>query len=269
MGLASATALITSLIPMSVKAKAKAAMVASMIGVSYFTSFFEVFEEKSRNGWRWRKAVEGELQDDVTKQLTEDIFDKDAGDLSDMYDYAYDPEIDEYPPRPKYVDEMDGSGDPTLAAGGGDIDEPEAQKDYTAWKEWRKILAVLPWRTLLLRLPGSAARRECTSTSSPNGSIAPTSETFSRPTSGAANLFASSRTIRSSRASRAPWASEDKRPFWFELFGTGVWEEKTTASRRLAREFGAYRKSMHKMDEKVQLRPCDGADKGGPGAKDF
>lgn len=41
----------------------------------------------------------------------------------------------------------------------------------------------------------------------------------------------------------------------------GIWEEKITASRKAARAFGSYRKTMWKIDKEVQLQPCDGADK--------
>lgn len=266
-GLAGATALITSLIPIAAKAKAKAAMVASMTGVSYFTSFFEVFEEKSKNGWRWRKAVEGELPDDVTKQLSEDIFDKDAGELSDMYDYAYDPEIDEYPPLPKYVDEVDGSDDPTLAAGGGDIDEPDEQKNYSAWKEWRKDSRRPPVEDAAPETPWVGSKEGMYVSKFPKWLNSAYERNVLKANQWRGKPLRYIKDYQEFEAIEGPVGFRDKRPFWFQLFGTGVWEEKTTASRRLAREFGAYRKSMFKVDDKVQLQPCDGADKGGPGVK--
>ena len=57
-----------------------------------------------------------------------------------------------------------------------------------------------------------------------------------------------------------PFGFRDKRPQWLQIFGTGVWEEKITASRRAARAFGSYRKTMWKLDKQVVLRPCDGVE---------
>ena len=58
-----------------------------------------------------------------------------------------------------------------------------------------------------------------------------------------------------------PLGFRDKFPEWLSMFGTGVWEEKTTLSRKAARAFGTYRKTMWTVDPKVVLLPCDGADK--------
>jgi hypothetical protein len=44
-------------------------------------------------------------------------------------------------------------------------------------------------------------------------------------------------------------------------FEPGIWEEKLTACRAAVMEFGTYRKTMWKLDKKVKLKPCDGADK--------
>lgn len=59
-----------------------------------------------------------------------------------------------------------------------------------------------------------------------------------------------------------PVGFRDKQPSWLQdLFSAGIWEEKITASRKAARAFGSYRKTMWKIDKEVQLQPCDGADK--------
>ena len=54
-----------------------------------------------------------------------------------------------------------------------------------------------------------------------------------------------------------PLGFRDKTPSWINLFSSGVWEEKTTVSRRAARAYGSYRKSMRNIDKEVVLLPCD------------
>lgn len=54
----------------------------------------------------------------------------------------------------------------------------------------------------------------------------------------------------------------DKSPDWLkDIFGGGPWEEKISVSRKVARDFGTYRKTMWKIDKEVVLKNCDGADK--------
>lgn len=58
-----------------------------------------------------------------------------------------------------------------------------------------------------------------------------------------------------------PFGFRDKHPTWLDLFNVEIWEEQLSVSRKLARAFGTYRKTMWKIDKDVQLKPCDGADK--------
>ena len=44
----------------------------------------------------------------------------------------------------------------------------------------------------------------------------------------------------------------DKRVEWLEMFGSGIWEEKISVSRKAARAFGSYRKCMWRRDPKVR-----------------
>ena len=54
-----------------------------------------------------------------------------------------------------------------------------------------------------------------------------------------------------------PLGFRDKSPPWIDDFSAGIWEEKTTVSRRAARAFGTYRKAMRLVDSEVVLQPCD------------
>ena len=58
-----------------------------------------------------------------------------------------------------------------------------------------------------------------------------------------------------------PYAFRDKHPSWLDAFGNQIWEEQLSLSRKAARAFGTYRKTMWKIDNEVVLQPCDGADK--------
>ena len=137
-----------SLLAMSAIVKARIAMAASIFGAAYFTAFFEVFEEKSKNGWRWKKAMEGTLTEDTQERLRREVFGKENS--SDLFDFAYDPQVDEFPPQPKYVDERDmlifgpkktadGADSKQKDQGGtGDVDEDEANEHFQNWREQRK-----------------------------------------------------------------------------------------------------------------------------------
>jgi hypothetical protein len=58
-----------------------------------------------------------------------------------------------------------------------------------------------------------------------------------------------------------PFGFRDKHPDWIDRFGNQIWQEQLSISRKLARAFGTYRKTMWKIDSDVQLQSCDGADK--------
>ena len=263
-GIALMTLAVSMVLPITLDSKFKTAMFFSMLGVSYFTSFFEVFEEKSKNGWRWRKAVEGELPDDPTRQLTEGLKET---ELKDLYEYEYDPEIDEYPRKPKYIDEIDGSGDPTIAGGSGEIDEPAEQSNYEEWKVWRKDSRRPPVEEAAPETPWVGSREGMYVNKFPNWLKSAYNKNVLNANQWRNKPLRFIKDYQEFEMIEGPVGFRDKRPSWFGLFGTGVWEEKVTASRRAARSFGAYRKSMFKVDDKVQLLPCDGADKGGPGSQ--
>ena len=75
--------------------------------IGYMTSFYEVFEEKDKNGWRWNRAVEGILPEDVQAKLKEQVFGNSNAPLYETYQFDHNPQIDEYPPLPKYIDEVE------------------------------------------------------------------------------------------------------------------------------------------------------------------
>ncbi len=263
-GIALMTLAVSMVLPITLDSKFKTAMFFSMLGVSYFTSFFEVFEEKSKNGWRWRKAVEGELPDDPTKQLTQGL---EQTELRDLYEYEYDPEIDEYPRKPKYIDEVDGSGDPTIAGGSGEIDEPSEQANFEEWKQWRKDSRKPPVEEAAPETPWVGSKEGMYVNKFPSWLKTAYNKNVLNANRWRNKPLRFVKDYKEFELIEGPVGFRDKRPFWFDMFGTGVWEEKVTASRRAARSFGAYRKSMFKVDDKVELRPCDGADKGGPGSQ--
>ena len=78
-----------------------------VIYIGYFTSYYEVFEEKDKNGWRWKRSVDGILPDDVQSKLKEQVFGNADAPLYDTFQFDYNPQIDEYPPLPKYIDEVE------------------------------------------------------------------------------------------------------------------------------------------------------------------
>jgi hypothetical protein len=252
-----ATLILVSLLPLPLDAKLKAAMMTSIISSAYFTSFYEVFEEKGKNGWRWAKAMEGTLPTDVNAKL--------AGELSgttkkngDLYDYNYDPQVDDYPPVAKYVDEVDGTD---AAAGTGEVDEDEAKEHFEKWRQFRKDSRRPPVEDAPPETPWVGGKEGLYVTNVPTWLSSAYKANVLK-----ANRWRDepARFIKDTTEFElvpGPYGFRDKAPEWMDMFGTGVWEEKTTTSRKAARAFGTYRKTMWKVDNKVVLLPCDGADK--------
>lgn len=100
---------VTAIIPgMDVSARAKAAMIFGLFGNAYLSSFFEVFEDKSKNGYRWNKAVKGYLEPNLEAKLNKKVFGKQPN-LDSYHLVPYDPDVDENPYQPKYLDELPGA----------------------------------------------------------------------------------------------------------------------------------------------------------------
>lgn len=98
--------LLTFVLPISDALKGRLPLAASIASSAFFTLFFEVFEEKSKNGWRWKQAMENALPEDERKRLEDQVFGK-ATKITENFSFEYDPEIDDYPPKPKYLDEAE------------------------------------------------------------------------------------------------------------------------------------------------------------------
>jgi len=103
------TFVVSGIIPgLDVSARAKAAMIFGLFGNAYLSSFFEVFEDKSKNGYRWNKAVKGYLEPNLEAKLNKKVFGKQQS-LDSYHLIPYDPDVDENPYQPKYLDEMPGA----------------------------------------------------------------------------------------------------------------------------------------------------------------
>ena len=148
------------ILPITLDSKFKTAMFFQYARRFLLFLFFEVFEEKKvRMVEMAQSPVEGELPDDPTKELTKGLA---PTELRDLYEYEYDPEVAEYPREPKYIDEVDGSGDPTLAGGGGEIDEPSEQAKFD--EEVETAAQGSPshlWRMQRPKRRGWATRKAC------------------------------------------------------------------------------------------------------------
>jgi hypothetical protein len=258
------TALLTfstlSLFPVSNAVKAKAAMIAALNSHAYGSSFFEVFEEKSKNGWRWAKAMEGSiLPEDIQKTIASKVFETDKKQ-NDRYDYLYDPQIDDYPPVPKFIDDLPENiakqGD-----GSGDHDEGVALQAFEQWKIERKNARRPPVEDVPPETPWVGSKEGMYVKNVPTW----LSTAYDKNVLGANKWRGKPQRYKKDTTEfegvEGPFGFRDKRPDWLDLFGTGVWEEKTQASRRAARSYGTYRKSMFKVDNQVVLQSCDGADK--------
>lgn len=257
---------VMSLLPVPFPGKVKAVMTSSLLSTSYFASFFEVFEEKATNGWRWKKAMEGSAAISSTatnamgggSALEEKIGQK-ISKLADLYDNAYDPEIDDYPPLPKYIDEVEDP-EQVIKGGSGELDEDEALEHFQAWSAERKSANRKPIEHAPPETPWVGSKKGMYVTNIP----AWLSNAYQK------NVLASNnwrdkptkfvKEYTDVEPIEGPVGFRDKRPQWLQIFGPGVWEEKTSVSRRAAREFGSYRKSMWRIDKKVVVQPCDGVE---------
>ena len=254
---ASIVAFLTSLVPMSVDLKTKLILCLSLMFTSFSTSHFEVYEEKSKNGWRWTKAMEGTLPEDVEAKLAEQVFSSNK-EMVDLYDYAYDPEIDDYPPKPKFVDDLQ---EKTISGGSGELDEIVELETYEKWKIQRKEARKPPVEEAPPETPWIGGKAGMYVKNIPTWLESAYKKNVLRANKWRDLKAKYVKDFTEFEPLEGPIGFRDKRPGWLDLFGTGVWEEQTTASRRAARSYGTYRKTMYKLDKKVVLLPCDGADK--------
>lgn len=253
-------AIFTALLPLSSISKSKIIMISSILSVSYFSSFYEVYEDKDKNGYRWKQALEGSVTPTIDSNLKDKINNNEKS-FRDEYQYQYNPEEAEYPLQPKYIDEIIDDGKSASFNNDDIVDEEEAIDHFAKWKEYRKESR---------RPPVEVAPPETAWVGSKKGMYVEKfpswlSKSYKKNVLNA-NAWRGKPTkfikdYQEFESVEGPLGFRDKSPSWLNLFGTGVWEEKITASRRAARSFGSYRKTMWKIDDKVVLQPCDGADK--------
>lgn len=247
---------------LTLPAKMRTALAISVMCTGYCTSFYEVFEERGKNGWRWKRAIEGFLPEDVQARLKEQVFGSANTPMFEDYDYAYDPQIDDYPPLPKYLDEVNPAENSDIGAGGsGELDEDESQAHFQRWMNDRRDARKAP---ILDAKPedkwvGSKAGMFAENVPNWLNNAYKKNVLEANKWRGKPSKFIKDTT--EFEPIRGPPGFRNKRPEWMDMFGLGIWEEKLTASRAAARAFGTYRKTMWKLDKKIQLRPCDGADK--------
>ena len=240
--------------------KVKAVMIIALLSTSYFASFFEVFEEKSKNGLRWKKALEGNtMSPEEQAKLNEQVFGVEKN-LNDLYDNNYDPEIDDYPPLPKYMDELDPA-DPAITKGGsGELDEEEAMQHFEAWNVERKAANRKPIEEAPPETPWVGSKVGMYSTNVP----AWLSNAYQKNVVGGSKWRGIKVKFEKEYSDfepiQGPFGFRDKRPEWLQIFGDGIWEERTSASRKAARAYGSYRKSMWRLDPDVVLQKSDGVE---------
>lgn len=174
-----------------------------------------------------------------------------------MYDYDYDPMIDDYPRRMKYLDELDGGLEGPGVGGSGQLDEDDAAEHYNQWRDDMKNSRRSPIEYVAPEEPWVGGKKDMYVDKVPKW----LGEAYERNVRNA-NQWRGKPTIYEKDTSEfddveGPIGFRDKRPDWLDLFGSGIWQEKTQASRKLAREFGTYRKTMHKLDKDVVLKKCD------------
>lgn len=233
--------------------KLKLTAILSLISSGYFTAGYECFEKKGENGWRWKRSMEGLLSNDEQLKANE----KDITTLKDKYDYDYEPDVDDYPPQPKYQDEVEPE-DPNTQGSTDLQDEGEALKHFDDWKEMLKDRRRPPVEDVQPEEPWVGGKVGMYVEKIPSW----VQNAYKRNV-----LNANSWRDKPSKYKKdydpefvaydGPLGFRDKSPKWIDQFSAGVWEEKVTVSRRAARAFGTYRKAMRLIDNEVVLLPCD------------
>ena len=251
------TFFVSAVVPgFDVAARAKAAMICSMFANSLLSANYEVFEDRSKNGSRWRKAVAGYLEPNLEAKLSSRIFNKKT--VESFHLIRYNPEIEENPYQPKYLDEMPGAAP---LAGQGDLDETESKTHFDTWRTDRENSRREPLVEAAPELPWMGGKVGM----------------YVTPPNWLSSAYLKS--VKKMNAWRGleskykqdysefevttvgPFAFRDKHPEWLDAFGSNLYEEQLSVSRALARSFGTYRKTMWKLDKEVKLESCDGADK--------
>ena len=233
--------------------KIKLTAILSLISSGYFTAGYECFEKKGENGWRWKRSMDGLLSNDEKLKANE----KDITTLKDKYDYDYEPDVDDYPPQPKYQDEVEPP-DPDTLGSTNEQDEKEALKHFDDWKEALKDRRRPPVEDVQPETPWVGGKV---------GMYVEKIPSWVQNAYKKNVLKANAWRDKPSKYKKdydpefvaydGPLGFRDKSPQWIDQFSTGVWEEKVTVSRRAARAFGTYRKAMRLIDNEVVLQPCD------------
>lgn len=259
------TALVT--LPFKIKSaiKFKAAMIVSMLSTSYLTSLFEVFEEKGKNGIRWEKAVEKAWTPDLKSKLSDTYMG--SAEIGDKYEYSYDPHVAEFPPRPKYIDELQPKAQ-TIQGGSGELDETESSQHFESWRNERKDSRRAPVLEAPPETPWVGGKSGMYVDKIPTWLSTAYKQYVTKANAWRSLKPKYLKDTKEFDLVDGPKGFRDRRPEWMDLFGTGIWEEQITVSRRAARAFGSYRKSMWKIDKDVVLLKCDGADKDDGKGKD-
>jgi hypothetical protein len=252
----SSTLLVTMPFDITKSLKLKLAMIVAIMSTAFTTSCFEVFEDKNKNGWRWEKAI-NTVSSETKSQLSNSIG---TVEMNDKFEFAYDPHVAEFPPKPKYIDEVEGV-DPLEKRSDNEHDEKESKLHYETWMADRADARRAPIESAPSDAPWLGSKPGFFSNKVPSWLSKAYVQNVRK-----ANVWRMQKPKFKKDTSEfelvdGPKGFRDKRPEWLNMFGDGIWEEKVTVSRRAARAFGAYRKSMWKVDPKVVLQKCDGADK--------
>lgn len=244
-----AVLLLSKVLPIPGNISGKLAMSAGLASAAFNTVRFEVFETKAQAGSRWKTFMAASTAVDE-EQLQSQI---DEHRETDMYDFDYDPQIDDYPVQPKYLDELE----PKEPGGSGEVDEEAQQAQYEEWMVERINSRKAPVEDVAPETPWVGGKAGMYIEKVPKW----LGEAYERNVLNA-NQWRGKPTVHQKDYSEfediaGPVGFRDKRPDWLDMFGTGVWEEKTQQSRKAARAFGTYRKCMHKIDKDVVLLKCD------------
>jgi hypothetical protein len=69
----------------------------------YWSTFFETFEPREQNGARWRKSLEDAYKKELSKF---EYKPKNDGNITQVYEFEYDPIVEDFPPRPVYEHDL-------------------------------------------------------------------------------------------------------------------------------------------------------------------
>ena len=236
---------------------------ATLLASCLAASIYEVYEPRERDGWRWEHFME--LEEGMGSLTgTPSGSPAAAESLTQLYDFAYDPEVDD-----DQAAQRDAS---LLLANGMDPDAvSEIESSQKHYEDFRRQVQASRKAPIDYDENNLEALNELIGAQP--GFLLPEKdipdwmhEAYDQHVTGKADWQQVPRVQRIDQFTPdedikhiGPKFFRDKRPKWMaELSPESEEVDPDEETRKLARQYGTYRKAMYKVDKEIVLDPSDG-----------